>query len=99
MVSNVHALLHIVDCVRQFGPLYTFSAYPFENFQREVKKLIKKPTQPLQQIFKRLEETEGLNKQHVEARLGFVSETRPLTTIYFQDVASHIKDLNIIHSY
>lgn len=82
MVFNVHALLHIVDCVLQFGPLYNFSAYPFENFQREVKKYTRKPTHILQQVYKRLEETEGLNQRNAEM-LGFVGETRPIDNDLF----------------
>lgn len=34
---NVHGLLHVTDCVKQFGPLNTFSASPFENFMKELK--------------------------------------------------------------
>lgn len=82
MVSNVHALLHIVDCVLQFGPLYNFSAYPFENFQREVKKYTRQPTHILQQVYKRLEETENLNQCNAEM-LGFVGETRPIDNDLF----------------
>lgn len=35
---NVHNLLHISDCVRQFGPLDNFSAYKFENAMQYLKK-------------------------------------------------------------
>lgn len=69
MVFNVHALLHLVDCVRQFGPLYSFSAYPFENYMRELKKHVKKPSKILQQIYNRLEETNVLNQRSVN--IGF----------------------------
>ena len=29
---NMHQLLHVTDCVRNFGPLWGYSAYSFENF-------------------------------------------------------------------
>ena len=32
MTFNVHALLHVVDSIRQTGPLYVNSAFYFENY-------------------------------------------------------------------
>lgn len=32
-------LLHIVEEVREYGPVGSFSAYKFENHQREIKKV------------------------------------------------------------
>lgn len=74
VVFNIHALLHLVECVRQFGPLYSFSAYRFENYMREIKKHIKKPGKILQQMYNRLEETDQLNQK--TKHVGFVG--RPL---------------------
>jgi len=34
---NVHNLLHIVDDVRHFSPLYRFSCFKFENFNQQIK--------------------------------------------------------------
>ena len=31
LAYNVHGLLHIADCVRQYGKLDNFSAYKYEN--------------------------------------------------------------------
>lgn len=53
---NVHNLLHITDCVRQFGPTDSFSAYKFENFMQTLKKKIRKSNQILQQLYNRLQE-------------------------------------------
>lgn len=53
---NVHNLLHICDCVKQFGHLDSFSAYKFENYMQYLKKKIRSPTKILQQLRNRLEE-------------------------------------------
>lgn len=61
---NVHNMLHISDCVRQFGPADSFSAYKFENYMQGLKELIRKPSQILQQLYNRIEENnnKGLKK-------------------------------------
>lgn len=69
VVFNVHAALHLVECVRQFGPIYGFSAYRFENYMREIRKYVKKPNKILQQIHNRLSETNTLNVK--SANVGF----------------------------
>ncbi|XP_053954692.1 uncharacterized protein LOC128860920 isoform X1 [Anastrepha ludens] len=53
---NVHGLLHLSDCVREFGPLDNFSAYKFENYMQHLKKIINKPNKILQQMFFRISE-------------------------------------------
>lgn len=66
---NVHNLLHLADDVSVFGPLDMCSAFPFENFMQQLKKMVKKPNQALQQIAGRLQEkvqagiTEYRNKE------------------------------------
>ncbi|KAJ8940896.1 hypothetical protein NQ318_004595 [Aromia moschata] len=58
LIYNVHILCHLVDDVKNYGPLDRFSAFPFENYLGVLKKLIKSPTQPLQQIHRRLKEAD-----------------------------------------
>lgn len=53
---NIHGLLHIVDDVRNFGFLDTFSTFAFENYMQKLKS--KKYDKPLQQIGRRLQEIE-----------------------------------------
>jgi hypothetical protein len=48
LTYNVHNLLHLAECVEQFGNISTFSMYKYENAMQEIKKYIKKPTQILQ---------------------------------------------------
>uniref|UniRef100_L7LXZ4 Putative tick transposon n=1 Tax=Rhipicephalus pulchellus TaxID=72859 RepID=L7LXZ4_RHIPC len=56
-VYNMHSLLHLADDARNFGPLDEFSAFPFENFLYQIKKLIKSHSRALQQVVKRLSES------------------------------------------
>ena len=53
---NVHSLLHISQDVLRFGPLYSFSAYRFENYYGQMKKYLRKTDKPLEQLIKRPDE-------------------------------------------
>jgi len=48
--------LHLSDCVRLFGSLDNFSAFPFENFMQKLKKMVRKSSQPLQQVIRQIVE-------------------------------------------
>ena len=56
---NIHHLRHLVECVRKYGPLESFSAFRFENYLGWMKKLIRKGDQPLQQLMRRCAEIEN----------------------------------------
>ena len=47
---NVHNLLHIVNDYALFGPLDHVSCFPFENFLGKLKKMLRKPSNPVAQI-------------------------------------------------
>lgn len=89
MVYNVHMLLHIVNEVIRYGPLYGWSAYRFENHMREIKKLLKKPQQILQQLSKRLEEINTINEN--EIHIGFVGNPQMLRDDVFPGLNSSYK--------
>lgn len=55
-VYNVHSLSHLSNDVERFGPLDTFSAFVFENYLGQIKRAIKSPNKPVQQIYRRLQE-------------------------------------------
>lgn len=59
LVYNVHSVIHIVDDVQLFGPLDNISCFPFENHLRHMKKLIRRPSMPLQQLICRLSELDA----------------------------------------
>lgn len=50
MTMNVHSLLHLVYCVRNYGPLWAFSMFPFESFNGTLKSYVVAPTDVLHQI-------------------------------------------------
>lgn len=53
---NVHCLIHVPLDVLRFGPLDSYSCFPFENFLYQLKKLIRHSRNPLVQLVKRLVE-------------------------------------------
>lgn len=54
--SNVHNLSHLIDEVKTFGPLSTFSSYPFESRLYQIKNLLRNGTAPLALVAKRISE-------------------------------------------
>lgn len=58
IIYNVHNLIHLGDDVKKFGPLDTFSAFPFESYLGYIKRLLRTPNKPLQQVCRRLLERE-----------------------------------------
>ena len=56
VVYNVHGLTHLAADVKRHGSLDCFSAFPYENKLKELKKLVRKPSCPLPQIIRRLSE-------------------------------------------
>jgi hypothetical protein len=59
LVYNVHNLIHLAADVKQLGCLDKFAAFPFENKLGELKKMVRKPQQPIQQVLKRLDEQQS----------------------------------------
>jgi len=53
---NIHGLIHIVDDYRKFGSLEECSCFPFENYMKFLKKMVRKHERPLEQVIKRYQE-------------------------------------------
>ena len=68
VVYNVHCLLHVVDDVARYGCLDSYSAYPFENKLKDIKRLVRKPGLPLQQVARRLVEQSRQPREYTHAR-------------------------------
>ncbi|EFN80242.1 hypothetical protein EAI_05896 [Harpegnathos saltator] len=62
MIYTVHNLIHSSDDAKQFGPLDSFSAFPFENHLHSLKKILRKHEKPLQQIDRRIIERNAASK-------------------------------------
>lgn len=56
ITSNVHNLTHVVDEVREFGPLPTFDTYPFECALFQIKRMLRQGRLPLEQAANRITE-------------------------------------------
>lgn len=50
MTYNVHLMLHICECVRNYGPLWAFSLFSYEDVNGMLKKFMKGPKEPVLQI-------------------------------------------------
>lgn len=84
-VYNIHNLSHLPDDVERYGTIDQFSAYCFENYLGVLKKMLRKPNKPLEQIIKRLAERDVqaidkltypiLKKSHTEGPLIMVDES------------------------
>lgn len=61
VVMNVHSLLHLYLDVLKYGALDGFSAFSFENELHFIKRELRTPNKPLQQICKRLSEKENFD--------------------------------------
>lgn len=58
IVYNVHNLVHIADDAARFGALDNISAFPFESFLGRLKKMVRRPQNPVAQIVDRICEKE-----------------------------------------
>lgn len=56
IVYNVHGLIHLADDAKRHGSLDNFSAFPFENQMKALKRLVRKAGSPLAQVVRRLGE-------------------------------------------
>lgn len=61
ILHNVHGLLHLVDNYTRHGPLDNCSVFLFENYMKELKKMVRKNEKPLQQVVKRYKEQQNVN--------------------------------------
>lgn len=59
--SNIHGLIHLVDDYKQYGPLDNCSAFPFENYMKVLKNMLRQPNKPLEQVVKRFSECDNFN--------------------------------------
>lgn len=59
---NLHNLLHVMEDVKRFGAINTFSTYPFEAHLFQIKRWLRSGNLPLSQIANRLIESELVKK-------------------------------------
>lgn len=76
LVYNVHSLVHLAADSLEYGPLDEFSAFPFENYMQQIKKLVRSGRNPLVQIAKRLGEVSG-QKIDNSSNFDLITTTKP----------------------
>lgn len=64
----MHNLIHLAADAKIFGVLDNFSAFAFENYLQQIKKLIRKASQPLQQLCRRYQEIDLINQITVQKK-------------------------------
>ncbi|ODM87221.1 hypothetical protein Ocin01_19461 [Orchesella cincta] len=55
---NVHGLIHVAEDCKQHGTLEDYSGFKFENHLQYIKRLVRAPNLPLQQVHNRIGELE-----------------------------------------
>lgn len=74
---NIHGLLHLCHDYKLFGPLDSVSCFPFENFMKIFKSMLRKHEKPLEQIVKRFKEIDINTSNNPNKNL----ETSPILKI------------------
>ena len=74
VVYNVHSVLHIPDDFDRFGSLNNISSFPFESFNGDLKKYIKRPGSELEQVVKRIHE--NLNVKRTSTQTSDCAELK-----------------------
>lgn len=86
IVYNVHILSHLPSDVEMYGSLDSFSAFPFENYLGQLKRLVRSPYEPLQQVYLRLQENRNsISRKSPNDDLIFVTENAA-GEIYLNDL-------------
>lgn len=67
LVYNVHSLMHLANDCRFQGPLDAFSAFPFESFLGQLKRLLRGTRRPLAQLKRRLSEIESIETNNTSS--------------------------------
>lgn len=73
---NVHSLVHLTDDVRKYGPLISYSSYPYENYLGQIGSLVRNGRLPATQIHRRIHEFTVLDILHNSTK-----QTESLTKI------------------
>lgn len=81
---NVHNLLHLLADVPKFGALETFSAFVFENYLKSLKHLLRKGEKPLQQIARRISESDYISHQYIQDDFTKCNKIRYIDGVYLK---------------
>uniref|UniRef100_A0A2S2NH74 DUF4806 domain-containing protein n=1 Tax=Schizaphis graminum TaxID=13262 RepID=A0A2S2NH74_SCHGA len=79
---NVHGLLHLTEDYKKYGPLDNCSTFPFENYMKYLKRMLRKHDKPLQQVIKRYEEQCNSIKNNNEKNKDILNLTEKKPNCY-----------------
>jgi len=83
---NVHGLIHVAEDCKQHGILEDYSGFKFENHLQHLKKLVRAPRLPLQQVHNRIKEIEATQlTSHPQYLKGFKRDWKSDFTACFSD--------------
>lgn len=94
LTSNFHNLTHVAADVERFGTLPTISAYPFESYLGQMKRIIRAGKDPLKQIANRFTERLGIADYNYKPNETFPNENIIKTTVYNKVTTISIKIQN-----
>jgi hypothetical protein len=90
VVYNVHSLIHLSRQVGRLGPAETFSAFPFENYLGQIKRLLRTGNKPLQQVCRRLME----RVKYSDSDSAMYSQMTEIPSSYFTPENGKVLGLN-----
>ncbi len=85
VVFNVHQVIHLAEEYKAFGPLDNISAFPNENYLGGLKRLVRKPDRPLQQVVKRLSKMLPKESYQSNDESHLSSSSKELKKAHFSD--------------
>lgn len=99
LIYNVHSIIHLPDDARKHGSLDNISSFPFETFLGKVKKMVRRPQNPVAQLVKRVSESHHANISKrplsLSQKLRRCHSSGPLPSHLNFSVASQYKDYKL----
>ncbi len=84
-VYNVHSLVHLTSDAKLYGSLDECSAFSFENYLHQMKRLVCSGRNPLSQIVRRLGEADKVRRIHIKPKKS-VESKHPNNVFTLSDV-------------
>lgn len=86
LVYNVHSMVHLASDAYTYGGLDECSAFPFENYLHQLKRLVRSGRNPLSQIVKRLSEIDKHREEIKTQPKAVVGTQKPNNAFALSDM-------------